>query len=105
MNTHQRFQGGELAGGFAGGFAGSGSGALPDTLPTMDETEFHAELKKRNLTVQKACVLIYNHTDVVIDRRDVRKTLHTNGRFSARETAMWRLLFNLLEVERRHGAA
>lgn len=74
-----------------GVLTGSGLQAVAGTVCPMNETEFATLLKRHGLSARKACVLLYQRAEVVVDPRDVDKTLRLKGRFSVRETGMWRL--------------
>lgn len=65
-------------------------------IARMDETEFHTQLKAHHISIRDGCILIYAHTGVPLDAREVRTYLSRHGRLSRRDTAIWSLLFCML---------
>lgn len=89
-----------MAGVLAGSLAGVPVQPVSRTVMRMDEIEFKTALKNRGLTVNEACILLFTLTGVVVDRRDIEKAFRVSGRLSRNHTAMWRLLFRVVDEKR-----
>jgi hypothetical protein len=67
------------------------------SIARMDETEFHTQLKAHRLSIRDGCILIYAHTGVALDARELRTYLARHGRLSRRDTIIWGLLFSIVK--------